>query len=132
MIHLLGTLVPRGYNLTEGGRSGYKSEETKKKMSEAAKGEKNHNYAKKLPDVQRKKLIDSITGEKNPNYKKTGVLHPKSKKIYQYDLNDKYIRFFYSCTEAANFLEKSYVHISNCANGKRKTAYGFKWSYTLL
>ena len=55
LVALLGTLAPGGYNLKEGGgATGKPSEETKRRMSEAQTGEKNHNYGK--------------TGEKNPKY----------------------------------------------------------------
>ncbi len=39
-IQYLRTLVPNGYNLTEGGRGGKPSEETRRKMSEARRGRK--------------------------------------------------------------------------------------------
>lgn len=64
-----------------------KSEETRRKKSEAIKGEKNHNYGKHrststrkkiseahkgkvLSDDTRKKISESKTGENNPNYGK--------------------------------------------------------------
>ena len=47
-IKLFSTLAPRGYNLKLGGiQNGKHSEETKKRMSEAHKGEKSHLYGKR-------------------------------------------------------------------------------------
>ena len=42
----LNTIAPNGYNLTWGGEGGRKSEETKRKMSEARKGKKHTEEAK--------------------------------------------------------------------------------------
>lgn len=49
----------------------------------------------------------------------------------QFDLNDNYIREFSSIMEAANALgfENRKVNIKRCCQGKRKTAYGFKWKF---
>ena len=55
-----------------------------------------------------------------------------SKIVYQYDLNYNLIRQFNSTKEAARYLNKSQGNISSAANGQRKTAYGFIWSYTPL
>ena len=53
------------------------------------------------------------------------------KVIFQYDLNYNFIRSFSSVHEAAIFLgNKSQGTISMAATGRRKTAYGFIWSYT--
>lgn len=55
-------------------------------------------------------------------------------KIYQYDLRNNLIASFESCREAAKSLgdvHKS-AHISQSVKGKRKTAYGYKWTNTLI
>lgn len=52
----------RGYNLTTGGSNGKPSEETKKKMSKAVKGEKNPMFGR--------------TGKKAPSFGRTGEKHP--------------------------------------------------------
>ena len=36
---------------------------------------------------------------------------------------------FDSASEAARYLKTTNTHIINCCNGKRKTAYGYKWSW---
>ena len=58
----------------------------------------------------------------------TGV----SKEVYQYDLNGAFIAKYESTKEAAKALGKSQGNISSAANGKRKTAYGFVWSYDYI
>lgn len=62
-----------GYNLTEGGkgRLGYKmSEEMKKKLSEAQKGEKSPRFGYHLTDEEKKNLSEKNKGEKNPMWGK--------------------------------------------------------------
>ena len=86
MIEVLGTLVPSGYNLREGGGStGKLSEETKKKISDALSGEKNPMYGKtgeKHPmfekehtEESKQKMSEAKSGEKAYWYGKTGERH---------------------------------------------------------
>ena len=63
----LNTKVPYGYNMTEGGdgNNGYSpTEETRKKISEAQKGEKHWNYGKHLSEETRKKISIINKGKK--------------------------------------------------------------------
>lgn len=66
--------------------------------------------------------LDKLPDLEN-NY--TGV----KKAVYQYDLNGNFIREFASIKEAGRILKHSQSNISSAANGKRKTAYGYKWSF---
>jgi len=167
LIREMGTLSPNGYNLKEGGGNGKlseevkqklrelnigktASEETKQKMSESRKGEKNpmfgktkelspmfgktgdkhHSFGKKDSERTKQKKSIARIGEKNPQFGMTGDLSPTSKKIYQYDLNGVYINCFGSLREAARSLDKTdHSNISRCASGTTKHAYGFIWSY---
>lgn len=56
-----------------------------------------------------------------------------SKPIAQYDLNGNFIRKFSSVSDACKFFKRDRKeigqHIGKCANGKRKTAYGFIWKW---
>jgi len=155
LVREMETLSPGGYNLKEGGDNGKMSAETKQKMSEARRGEKNHNYGKTSSDETRQKMSEAKQGEKHPNYGKTlseetrqkqseakqgekhpmygitGEKHHNSKRVYQYDLEGKLLGSFGSVEEAAQHLKKSRTGISRCANGERKTAHGFKWSYSI-
>lgn len=51
--------------------------------------------------------------------------------VYQYDLKNNLINSFSSYAEAGKSLGKTSAHISACARGLRKTAYGYQWSLTL-
>lgn len=59
----------------------------------------------------------------------------EERKIYQYDLRDNLIGTYNSCREAAELalgdVSKN-SHISQAVRGVRKTAYGYKWSDTLI
>lgn len=55
-----------------------------------------------------------------------------SKKVYQYDLNGNLVQEWPSASDIERQLGYSQGHISDCCNGKRKTAYGYRWSYEKL
>lgn len=123
-----------------------RTDETKKKHSESTKGEKNHMYGNG----------HLIAGEKNPMFGKTltkdhrqkisksrigkyrGEKNGRSKKVYQYDLDNNLVQSFESCGEAARHLGNTSVSSSNiraCARntcGKHKSAYGFKWTFVKM
>jgi group I intron endonuclease len=73
MVEVLGTLVPSGYNLREGGDATGKplTDEHKKKISESMTGEKNHFYEKTHTEESKKKISESLSGEKAYWYGKT-------------------------------------------------------------
>ena len=146
MVEVLGTLSPNGYNLIGGGgNSGKRSEETKQKNREALLGKpksKEHtrknreaHLGKKDSEKTRQKKREASGGKNNPMYGKTGEKHPTSKRVYQYDLDGIFINSFGSSEEAGKHFEKDGSCIRKCACAKnsrrRKTAYNFKWSYTL-
>lgn len=64
--------------------------------------------------------------EKTKNYKNTG----KSKEVYQYDLQGKFITSYPSTGIAAKAIGvKNRSHIGECCRGKIKTYKGFIWRY---
>lgn len=58
----------------------------------------------------------------------------EDRKIYQYDLRNNLIATYNSCKEAAIVLgkENGNGHIGQVIRGIRKTAYGYKWTDTLI
>lgn len=61
--------VKNGYNIQYGGKLYYNhSNETKRKISEAQIGEKNHNFGKTFSDEHKQRLSESKTGENNGFY----------------------------------------------------------------
>ena len=113
------------------------SEETKQKMSEAQRGEKGGNrLGKTHADDSKQKIRESRVGKTHTEETKQkiseaqqGGKHRIAKRVYQYDLVGAFIGSFGSTREAARHLEKGNSLISDCARGKRETAYGFKWAY---
>jgi hypothetical protein len=114
------------YNMTKGGEGclGYKhTEKTKKILSDLSKskvGEKNSFYGKThLPETIEKNKIKNIETQT----KKSG------RKIYQYSLDNAYIKTYNSIRSAARELNKSHPSIINCCEGKLKHAHGYIWRY---
>lgn len=63
----------------------------------------------------------------------SGENNPKSKKVYQYDIDGAFVQSFASSGEAARSLnKKSGSYIRACARGDCLSVYGFKWSYLEL
>ena len=57
------TIRPHGYNLDSGGSHATPSAETRRKLSEANKGEKNPNFGKTRSEETRRKLSEANTGK---------------------------------------------------------------------
>lgn len=112
----------------------YHSEESKRKISEAMKGEKNPFYGKHHSEECIRKMSDAhkgnFVGEKNPFYGKTGEKNPKSKSVYQIDKNTgEIIRTWPCAQEVQRQLGIHNSCICHCCKGKFKTAGGFVWRY---
>lgn len=58
-----------------------------------------------------------------------GKLNPKSKPIFQYTLDNKFIKKWNSAMDVKRELEISNTSISSCCNGKLNSAGGFIWRY---
>lgn len=56
----------------------------------------------------------------------------KRKMVYQYTIEGELVRIWPCIMEAEKELGFGHSHISDCCNGKRKTANGYRWSYNLL
>ncbi len=65
--------------------------------------------------------------KKAHNDRLLGINNKNSKKVYQYDLEDNFIKEYFSVAEA--FRQTNIRHISDACNGIYKTTGGFKWSY---
>ena len=97
--------------------------------------------AKKAKETRKEKGY-SMVGENNPFYGKkhststldkirqTMILKGRMKKVKQYTLDGQLVKEYQSISDAVKINHyKSNSTINECCKGKRKTAYGYKWSY---
>ena len=106
-----------GYNNKEGGANGKHTEETKRKMSEAQKGEKGYWYGKHLSQETKNKISKAAKGKNNKRCKpvrciETGII-------------------YYSAKKAEEETHSRANGIIACCRGKRKTCGGFHWEYVV-
>lgn len=109
---------PMCYNMTTGGLG-------------AGSGEGSHRYGKTHSDETKIKMGVGHKGRRLSEKHIAEITSRNSKRVAQKDkLTGRIIRIFNSASEATRFLHKrGFGSISNCATGKRKTAYGYKWEY---
>ena len=128
-----------GYNYRFGGNNGRHSEGSKKKMSEAHKGDNSYWYGKRGKETPmygkhhseetKKKIKESMKGknkgEKNYWYGKARGSNPNAKIVYCEELND--IRF--SAKDWAEELNICYDSILKCCRGVTKSAGGYHFKF---
>jgi len=139
------------------GNSG-QTEEGKIKISQALKGKKQSIKTRKLKSNSLKNYWMNISLEEREergsktkigrvenggykhteetknkiSYAKKGNTH-RRKTVYQYNKNFDYIRSFPSVAQAAGFLnKKTGAAITEVCSGKRKSIYGYIWSYSKI
>ena len=120
------------YNLSAGGDGNSKkvSEETKLKISKALKGRKSY-YRDKVWRQQRSELMKQHPVLTKESIEKAHINSAKklSKKVIQFDLNNKKIREYNSIREASRETGFDYSYIAKCCKGKYLSVYNFKWKY---
>lgn len=112
-------------NLKEPTSYGKHSNESKKRIGDAQRGEKN---AMKRPEIAKKQGL-SMMGEKNPMHNKNGHRHHLSKKVNQYDKTGYFIKTWDCQRSIQRELNISQGHISQVCNGNRKYAGGYIWKF---
>ena len=139
-------------NIREAGSNGLHSFETKIKIGKSnslkLKGRKcssehTNNIKKSLLNNKRrlgtkvssftkKKMSVSHTGKKKSHVHCYNISEAKKKIIQQYTLDMILLNEFMCANDAVRLLNfKSANTIRRCANGERKTAYGFIWKYKI-
>lgn len=118
------------------------SDESKKKMSESAKGKnvseitrKKMSESKKgvkFSDEHKKNMSESAKGDNN-NYKRyllrTGLPHHNSKSVLQFSLDNEFIKEWDNASIASKELGLSYKAINASLNKGYKKSQGFIWKY---
>lgn len=140
------TLDEFGYNISLGGDVAFLSDDTKRKISDAHKGNnygyigKNHPlYGKSLSEERRKKISESLIGNTRHMSKhhtqefKAKMRENKKdmcKKVVQLDkYSGEIINTFPSIHYASEQTGTNRMCLSFCLQGKYKTAGGYKWKY---
>lgn len=75
--------------------------------------------------------LEFCSHQYNCNYG-TGIqrsVEKRSKTVYQYTMDGELVKEYPSVNEAARQNSYDRSNITNCCNGKRKTAHGYKWKY---
>lgn len=121
--------VPNGYNETSGGDGGTGEGLVKwrKENSELASAISRKTIQKAL---EWRENNPDKTKEINKKWRAAGQEATRKKVQMINKDTDEVLRIFDSLTEAAHYLNKNrHTNISACANGKTKTAYGYKWKF---
>lgn len=123
-----------GYNITEGGDgvSGYKMSEEQKqlisnKQKEYYKTHNNPMLGKHHTEEARRKIAEKRIGTKQSEEQKNKIRKP----IYQIDIETNEIIKDWDSPKTAEiyYRGKKTGAIYNVCNGRRKTAFGYKWRY---
>ena len=133
--------INNGYNCESGGHENkIVSDESKQKMSDAKKGkycgENSPLYGKHLTDEHKRKISEARKGEKHPMYGKHRDDETKdkirlrhNKAVVQYTKEGEFVAEYESALVAKNITGINNSHIGDCCLGKRKSAGGFKWTF---
>jgi len=142
-------LLEEGLNCRLGDGKGKLSEETKKKISKIHKGrEYSEEWKQKISSskiggngypkgIKRpkefgehlSKVLKGISKIPKGTPKPNGFNSHLSKPILQLTLNGEIIKEWESINQASKTLNIDHTGISKVANGKYKTAYGFRWKF---
>lgn len=139
------TKFPHGYNLTDGGDGNKGLKYTLNQKLNISNSKKGQKYPKEHGEKIRKsklgkkrtqetinKIIKTKASKHNikPNLKLKGTTKSNSQKqIIQLDLNNNILNEFESAQQAGRCLNRNGNQIADCASGRQKTAYGYKWKY---
>jgi len=122
-------------NITKGGKGslGIKpSDETKYKIGSANRGKCiSKLYGESVSNGLKQSYLTGKRKMSKEQLEKMNIASKlkNSKVIYQYDKNYKLITSYNSVTEAAKTIKCANTTLSDCANGRTKTAKGFIWKY---
>lgn len=105
------------------------SDEHKRKISEANKGKPSWLKGKHWDDKHKEMLSLSLIGREQSKETRRKISESKQKPVIQYSKSGEKIAEYISAIEAENLSSVNRSHISQCCNGKRKTAGGYIWRF---
>jgi group I intron endonuclease len=97
------------------------TQKTKQKLSKMRKGQPSPCGFAGKSHREESKSKTSQTLKNNPNVKRV--------KVFQYDIEENFLREFQSIADAAQFVNTSPSNIKYTCEGKFKHCKGYKWSY---
>ena len=127
------------YNLTKQALPGKErviTEETRARMRAAKLGVKHPEWRNKQKSINQKGIglgkkrseeAKRAMSEAQKRLRERGYMSPNSKKVVQYDLNNKFIKEWNSISSAAKGTNTTYIHIAQNLNGK--TSKDYIWKY---
>jgi hypothetical protein len=83
----------------------------------------------KRSDETKKNISKAKTGSKNHMFGITGYNNKRSKPIEQYDLEGNFIKEWPNGLIVSKELNIRYVGVNNCCLGRIKTSGGFRWNF---
>ena len=109
-----------GYNISTYDRNSYKrTDETRRKNSEAHTGEKHPMYGKHHSEDTKRKMSEAHKGK----------IYANTKPILQFSKNGELIAEYSSIHEASRQTGCNASHICSCCKGKYKSCGGYIWKY---
>lgn len=105
------------------------SDEHRRNISKSNKGKPSWNKGKHWDDEHKEKLKRSLAGRKKSEETRRKIIKSKQKPVVQYSKSDEKIQEYISAVEAENKTGIGRSHISQCCNGKRKSAGGYIWRF---
>lgn len=124
-----------GYNATLGGEGNFFIDS--KLVIEEYKELLNMTEVAKKLNISRDSVRSILNQNKILTISSEEIMKKKtSKPVKMLDLNNNYLKTFESLKSAGRYIQEikklkgnTSPHIRDCANGKRKTAYGYKWEF---
>lgn len=126
--------VEQGYNCSGGGQFSIAvSQETREKLRKAMTGKTHSEEWNKKIAVSHKGIKPSDeTRKKLSKIHKGKILFSIRKPVDQFDLDGNFIKHWDCISDARKFFGVDNSHISAVCKGKRESAYGYKWKYSLI
>lgn len=121
-----------GYNLTLGGEGRLLTNEQKKNLSTQRQGPNACGYGYFPSEETKQKMSEAAKGKTFNKDTREKMSNAKKKIVYQYNLNGEYINTFKSATEGSKFTGTNIGNLCACCRNVVKQANGFFWSYDFI